>query len=106
MPLCTLDSQFVVALVVTLAILGFHSSATLALQAKPCDLAEAYKDIKLQRNAFKIKEMIDSWEIVWNRIEVFASSIDLIIVKPRTANIQIHRANAGQVNQTASDTTE
>ena len=35
------DSQFVVALVVTQAILGFLSSATLTLQAKTCGVAEA-----------------------------------------------------------------
>ena len=34
---------------------------------------------------------------------MLASSIDLTIVKPRTATIQIHRANTGRVNQTASD---
>ena len=44
------DSQFVVALVVTQAILGFLSSASLALQGEACD--------QLQRNAFKIKEMM------------------------------------------------
>ena len=40
---------------------------------------------------------------MWSRIEVLASSIDLTIVKPRTAIIQIHRANVGRVNHTASD---
>ena len=40
---------------------------------------------------------------MWSRIEVLASSIDLTIVKPRTAIIQIHRANVGRVNQTAFD---
>ena len=34
---------------------------------------------------------------------MLALSIDLTIVKLRTATIQIHRANAGQVNQPASD---
>ena len=97
------DSQFVLALVVTQAILGFLSSATLALQAKTCDLAEAYKDITAAKKRIQDKINVDSWEKVFSRTEVLASSVDLTIVKPRTANIQIHRANAGRVNQTASD---
>ena len=97
------DSQFVVALVVTQAILGFLNSATLAIQAKTCDLAETYKDITAAKKCIQDKRTDDSWEKVWSRIEVLASSIDLTIVKPRTATIQMHRTNAGRVNQTTSD---
>ena len=83
--------------------MAFLVQQTLALQAKTCDLAEAYKDITAAKKCIQDKIHDDSWEKVWSRIEVLASSIDLTIVKPRTATIQIHRANAGRVNQTASD---
>ena len=97
------DSQFVVALVVTQAILGFLTSVTLALLAKNCDLAEAYKDVTAAKKCIQDARNDDCWGKLWSRIEVLALSIDLTIVKPKTATIQIHRANAGQVNQTASD---
>ena len=97
------DSKFVVALVVTQAILGFLTSVTLALQAKNCDLAEAYKDVTAAKKCIQNARNDDCWGKLWSRIEVIALSIDLTIVKPRTATIQIHRANAGRVKQTASD---
>ena len=46
------------------AILGFLSSATLALQAKTCDLAEAYKDITVAKKCIQDKRNDDSWEKV------------------------------------------
>ena len=56
------DSQFVVAIVVTQAILGFLSSATLVLQAKTCILQKPIKIYQLQRSAFKLKEMMIAWK--------------------------------------------
>lgn len=96
------DSQFVVALVVTQAILGFLSSVTLALQDKCCNLAEAYRDVTAAKKCIQDARKDDCWDKVWSRIELLASSINLTIVKPRTATIQRHRANAGQVNQIPS----
>ena len=66
------DCQFVVALVVTQAILGFLSLATLALQAKTCDLAEHYKDITAAKKCIQDKRNDDNWEKLWSRIEVLA----------------------------------
>ena len=46
------------------------------------------------------------WEKVWNRIEQVAASVNVTMVKPRTANIQRHRANAAAnlgVDQNPSD---
>ena len=78
------------ALVATLAILGFLTSVTLALQAKNCDLAEAYKDVTAAKKCIQDARHDDCWGKLWSRIEVLALSIDLTIVKPRTATIQIH----------------
>ena len=83
------------ALVVTKTILGFLSSATLDLQAKTCDLAEAYKDITAAKKCIQDKRNDESWGKVWSRIEVLASSIDLTIAKPRTATNQIHQLMQG-----------
>ena len=97
------DSQFVVALVITQAVLGFLSSVTLALQAKHCDLAEAYRDATAAKKCIKDARNDDCWEKVWGRIVTLANSINITVQKPRTASIQQHRANAGEVSQTPSD---
>ena len=95
------DSQFVVPLVVAQVVLSFLSSVTIALQAKDCDLAEAYRDVSAAKKCIQDARKDDCWEKVWSRIETLALSIGLTIVKPRTATIQRHRANAGQVSQRA-----
>jgi hypothetical protein len=97
------DSQFVVALVITQAVLGFLSSVTLALQAKHCDLAEAYRDVRAAKKCIQDARNNDSWEKVWSRVVTLADSINMTIQKPCTASIQQHRANAGEVSQTPSD---
>lgn len=84
------DSQFIVTMIVTQAILGFLSSVTKALQAKNCDLADAYKNVTAAKKCIQDARNDDSWEKVWSRIEMLALSIDLNIVKPWTATIQIH----------------
>ena len=71
------DSQFVVALVVTQAALGFLSSMTLALQDKHCDLAEAYRDVNAAKKCIQDARKDDCWEKVWSRIEMLALSINL-----------------------------
>lgn len=76
------DSQFIVALFVTQAILGFLSSVTRALQDKQCDLAEAYSDVTAAKKCIQDARKDDCWEKVWSRIEMLALSIDLTIVKP------------------------
>ena len=76
---------------------------TIALQAKDCDLAEAYRDVSAVKKCIQDARKDDCWEKVWSRIETLALSIGLTIVKPRTATIQRHRANAGQVSQSPSD---
>lgn len=39
---------------------------------------------------------------MWDRINV-ASSVGVMVAKPRTARMQCHRANAGDVDQSCSD---
>lgn len=85
------------------AVLGFLSSVTLALQNKHCDLAEAYKDVTAAKKCIQDARKDDCWEKVWSRIEMLALSVNLTIMKPRTATIQQHRANSGPVSQTPSD---
>ena len=63
------DSQFVVALVVTQAILGFLTSVTLALQAKNCDLAEAYKDVTAAKKCIQDARNDDCCGKLWSRVE-------------------------------------
>ena len=44
------------------------------------------------------------WSTLWLRIEVIAQSVGNTITKPRTANLQRHRSNAGcNSDQTISD---
>ena len=43
------DSRFVVALVVTQAVLSFFACVTKTLQAKDCNLGEAYKSIYISK---------------------------------------------------------
>ena len=88
------DPQFIVALTVAQAVLSFLDPVTKALQAKDCNLAGAYKDVALAKECIRDARQDSCWDKVRNRIEQVASSIRIMMDKPRTARIQRYRTNA------------
>ena len=79
---------------------------TKSLQTKDCNIADAYHDVALAKDYISDVRNDECWEKVWNRIEQVAASVNITTVKPRTANIQGHRANAAAslgVDQKPSD---
>ena len=76
------DSQFVVVLVVTQAILGFLSSANLALQPKTCDHAETYKDITAAKKCIQDKRNQTASD--YYRINLYYPFIDHFIEELET----------------------
>lgn len=98
------DSQFIVALVVAQAVLSFFACVTKTLQAKDCNLSEAYKDVHISKSCVQDNRTNEYWERLWVRIETIAQAVGTTVTKPRTANIQRHRANAGcSSDQTTSN---
>ena len=98
------DSQFIVALVVTQAVLSLFACATKTLQAKDCNLSEAYKDIHISKVCIQDNRTDELWNTLWVQIEVIAQAVGNTVTKPHTANVQWHRANAGcNSDQTISD---
>ena len=89
------DSQFIVALVVGQYVLSFTSSVTKLLQAKDCNLGEAYADIQRAKECIQNARTDDVWNKVWARIGKIAETIGVEIKKPRIVGIQLYRANAG-----------
>lgn len=87
------DSQFIVALTVAQFVLSFLAQVTKSLQAKTCNLADAYEDVTLAKECIKAARGDKSWEKVWGQINQVAESINVTLVKPHTANVQRHRAN-------------
>lgn len=99
------DTQFVVALVIGQYILSFTAPVTKALQAKDCNLGEAYEDVDTAKKCIKDARTEEVWKKVWERIEKIAEVIDVEVKKPRVTGSQRHRANAGHdgSDQTISD---
>ena len=87
------DPQFIASLTVTQVILSFLGPVTKLLQAKDCNLADA-DHVALAKDCIRDVRNDGCWEKVWNRIEQVASSVNFTMVKPRTANVQCHPANA------------
>ena len=98
------DPQFIVALVVGQYILSFTAPVTKVLQAKDCNLGEAYADVNTAKECIRASRTDEVWEKVWKRIESIANVIGVEVRKPRVACIQRHRANAGHSrDQSSSD---
>ncbi|XP_028395699.1 uncharacterized protein LOC114519730 [Dendronephthya gigantea] len=95
--------QFIVALVVVQSILGFTAEVTKILQAKECNLGEAYAEVNRAKECIRTARADDSWNKVWERIQTVGNAVEVEITKPRTARNQRHRANSGNANQTCED---
>ena len=95
--------QFIVALVVVQFILSFTAAVTKILQAKECNLGDAYEEVNRAKECIRASRADDSWIKVWERILSIGTALGIEITKPRTAVNQRHRANAGNANQTSED---
>ena len=93
------DPQFIVALTVAQVILSFLDPVTRALQAKDCNLADAYKDVSVAKECIRDARKNETWDKVWVKFEQIALSIGITVCKPCS-----HRANSGAAgSQTPSD---
>ena len=97
------DSQFLVALGVAQFVLSYLGSVTTSLQSVHCNLVDAYNDVKLARKCIQDSRTDSCWGQVWTRVNHLASATGITVVKPRTARVQCHRANAGASDQSCSD---
>ena len=88
------DSEFIVALTVSQFVLSFLAQVTKSLQAKSCNLGDAYQSVTLAKECIKSARGDESWQKVWSRISQVADSINVTLIKPRTTTVQRHRANA------------
>ena len=95
--------QFIVALVVVQFILSFTAAVTKILQAKECNLGDAYEEVNRAKECIRASRADDSWIKVWEKILSIGTALGIEITKPRTAVNQRHRANAGNANQTSED---
>ena len=62
------DSEFIVALTVSQFVLSFLAQVTKSLQAKSCNLGDAYQSVTLAKECIKSARGDESWQKVWNRI--------------------------------------
>ena len=95
--------QFIVALVVVQFILGFTADITKLLQAKECNLGDAYAEVNGAKECIKDARADDSWSKVCGTVQTIGESIRVVITKPRVTANQRHRANAGNADQTSED---
>ena len=93
------DSEFIVALTVSQFVLSFLAQVTKSLQAKSCNLGDAYQSVTLAKECIKSARGDESWQKVWSRISQVADSINVTLIKPRTTTVQRHRANAAHNDQ-------
>jgi hypothetical protein len=98
------DSQFIVALTVTQFVLSFLGTVITTLQSTECNLAAAYHDVALARECIRDSRNEEYWKKLWaTRVLQIASAVGISISKPRSVGQQLHRANAGAVDQSPSD---
>ena len=95
--------QFIVALVVVQFILSFTAAVTKILQAKECNLGDAYEEVNGAKECIRASHAGDSWIKVWKKIQSIGTALGIEITKPRTAVNQRHCAYAGNANQTSED---
>ncbi len=84
-------------------ILGFTADITKLLQAKECNLGDAYAEVNGAKECIKDARADDSLSKVWGRVQTIGESIGVVITKPRVTANQRHRANAGNADQTSED---
>ena len=97
------SSAFIVAVSVAQFVLSYLALVTKTLQAKQCDLVQAYKDVELAKECIHDARNEQTWATLWDRIQHVGQAAGIEITKPRTTTSQRHRENAGQPDQTASD---
>ena len=97
------SSAFIVAVSVAQFVLSYLSLVIKTLQAKQCDLVQAYRRGVGERMHPRCKERADLGYTLWDRIQHVGQAAGIEITKPRTTTSQRHRENAGQPDQTASD---
>lgn len=93
------DSEFVVALTVSQFVLSFLAQVTKSIQAKSCNLGDAYQSVALVKECIKSARGNESWQKVWSRISQVADSINVTLVKPCTTTVQRHQANVAHNDQ-------
>ena len=59
--------HFIVALVVVQFILSFTTAVTKILQAKECNLGEAYEEVNRAKECIRASRADDSWVKVWKK---------------------------------------
>ncbi|CAB4038437.1 52 kDa repressor of the inhibitor of the kinase-like [Paramuricea clavata] len=84
--------QFIVALVVVQFILSFTAAVTKILQAKECNLGDAYDEVNGAKECIRASRADDSWIKLWGKIQSIGTALGIEITKPRTAVNQRHRA--------------
>ena len=95
-------SEFIVALTVSQFVLSSLAQVTKSLQAKTCNLGDAYQSMTHTKECIKSARGDGSWQKVWSRISRVAESINFTLIKRRTITVQPHRANAAH-NDEPSD---
>ena len=93
------DSEFMVALTVSLFVLSFFAQVTKSLQAKTCNLGNAYQSVTLAKECIKSARGDEPWQKVKSRIRQVGDSINVTLIKPGTTTVQRHRANAAHNEQ-------
>ena len=98
------DSQFIAALTVTQFVLSFLGTVITTLQSTACNLAAAYHDVALAQECIRDSRNEECWKKLWaTTVLQIASAVGISISKPRSVGQQLHRANAGAVDQSPSD---
>lgn len=77
--------QFIVALVVVQFILSFTAAVTKILQAKECNLGDAYEEVNRAKECIRASRADDSWIKLWEKIQSIGTALGIEITKPRTA---------------------
>ena len=83
--------------------MSFTAAVAKILQAKECNLGEAYEELNRAKECIRASHADDSWVKVWKKIQSIGTALEIDITKPRTAVNQRHRANSGNANQTSED---
>ena len=93
------DSHCIVAYTVSQFVLSLLAQVTNSLQAKSCNLGDAYQSVTLAKECIKSARGEESWQKVWSQISRIADSINVTLLKPRTKTVQRHQANAAHNDQ-------
>lgn len=81
------DSQFTVSLTVSQVILRFLDAVTNSLQAKDCNIGDAYHDVALAKECIRDARKDTCWEKVWKKKEQVATAVNVTMMKPQASNL-------------------